>query len=68
MYQVYILFLSSNNCPHGMGGGWRRGRVHNFYKPDNPLPWDENFKPKRAVAAIRDALLQTPRSTNGENG
>lgn len=33
-------------------------RVHNFYKPDSPLPWDKEFKPKKAVVqAIRDALL-----------
>lgn len=33
-------------------------RVHNFYKPDSPLPWDKEFKPKEPVVqAIRDALL-----------
>lgn len=33
-------------------------RVHNFYKPDSPLPWDKEFRPKNAVVeAIRDALL-----------
>ncbi|CAM9283040.1 unnamed protein product, partial [Ascophyllum nodosum] len=41
--------------------------VHDFYKPDSPLPWDKNFRPKPAVGALRRALLQASRaSSDGE--
>ncbi len=32
--------------------------INNYYKPDRPLLWDEEYQPKPALAAVRTALLE----------